>query len=76
MPWLLLRLSVKFIIMPPWLADPHYSEFVNDRRLSQKEIDTIVAWVDGRHTPDIESIYAQHILASGVVDAAWHSAGR
>ena len=33
--------------MPPWLADPHYSEFVNDRRLSQKEIDTIVAWVDG-----------------------------
>jgi len=33
--------------MPPWLADPHYGEFSNDRRLSQKEIDTIVAWVDG-----------------------------
>jgi mono/diheme cytochrome c family protein len=33
--------------MPPWLADPHYGEFANDRRLSQKEIDTIVAWVDG-----------------------------
>ena len=32
--------------MPPWLADPHYGEFANDRRLSQKEIDTIVAWVD------------------------------
>jgi mono/diheme cytochrome c family protein len=32
--------------MPPWLADPHYGEFSNDRRLSQKEIDTIVAWVD------------------------------
>ena len=24
--------------MPPWLADPHYGEFANDRRLSQKEI--------------------------------------
>src|SRR5258705_12910777 len=33
--------------MPPWLADPHYGEFSNERRLSQKEIDTIVAWVDG-----------------------------
>ena len=21
--------------MPPWLADPHFSEFSNDRRLSQ-----------------------------------------
>lgn len=33
--------------MPPWLADPHYGEFANDSRLSQKDIDTIVAWVDG-----------------------------
>src|SRR2546422_5366127 len=33
--------------MPPWLADPHYGEFANDRRLPQKEVDTIVAWVDG-----------------------------
>ena len=33
--------------MPPWFADPHYGEFSNDCRLSQKEIDTIAAWVDG-----------------------------
>ncbi len=33
--------------MPPWHADPHYGEFSNDRRLTQKEVDTIVAWVDG-----------------------------
>jgi hypothetical protein len=33
--------------MPPWLADPKHGEFENERRLSQKEIDTIVAWVDG-----------------------------
>src|SRR5207249_6663582 len=32
--------------MPPWLADPQYGEFENDRRLSQKEIDTLVAWVN------------------------------
>jgi mono/diheme cytochrome c family protein len=32
--------------MPPWYADPKHGEFANDRRLSQKDIDTIVAWVD------------------------------
>jgi hypothetical protein len=33
--------------MPPWHADPHIGQFRNDRRLSQIEIDTIAAWVDG-----------------------------
>jgi hypothetical protein len=32
--------------MPPWHPDPHYGSWENDRRLSQKEIDSIVAWVD------------------------------
>ncbi|HSB11755.1 MAG TPA: thiol-disulfide isomerase [Blastocatellia bacterium] len=32
--------------MPPWLASPDSHQFKNDRRLSQKEIDTISAWVD------------------------------
>jgi hypothetical protein len=32
--------------MPPWFADPHYGPFANDRRLTQEQIDTIVAWVD------------------------------
>lgn len=32
--------------MPPWLAAPSNDHFKNDRRLSQKEIDTIVAWAD------------------------------
>jgi len=32
--------------MPPWHADPHVGRFANDRRLTQAEIDTIVAWVD------------------------------
>ena len=32
--------------MPPWGADPKHGEFSNDQRLAQKDIDTIVAWVD------------------------------
>ncbi len=32
--------------MPPWHADPNHGEWSNDRRLSQKEVNTIVAWVD------------------------------
>ncbi|HSB11862.1 MAG TPA: cytochrome c [Blastocatellia bacterium] len=33
--------------MPPWHPDPKYGTWENDRRLSQKDIDTVVAWVDG-----------------------------
>lgn len=34
--------------MPPWYADADSSlKFGNDRRLSQREIETIVTWVDG-----------------------------
>ena len=32
--------------MPPWFADPSHGEFSNDCRLSQKDIDTIAAWVE------------------------------
>src|SRR5262245_30012326 len=33
--------------MPPWHADPHVGQFSNDPSLTQSEIDTITAWVDG-----------------------------
>ena len=33
--------------MPPWHLDSHYGKWENDRRLSQKEIDAIVSWIDG-----------------------------
>src|SRR5262245_32336 len=33
--------------MPPWGADPHVGRFKNDRRLTEAEIETITAWVDG-----------------------------
>lgn len=32
--------------MPPWHADPHHGDFLNDRRLTKEQIDTIIAWVD------------------------------
>ncbi|HXP83214.1 MAG TPA: hypothetical protein VN841_00750 [Bryobacteraceae bacterium] len=32
--------------MPPWFADPAYGHFANDRRLSDREVRTIEAWVD------------------------------
>jgi hypothetical protein len=32
--------------MPPWHADPKYGVFENDRHLDQKDVDTIVAWVN------------------------------
>ncbi len=30
--------------MPPWPLDPAFGRFLNDRRLSKAEIDTLVAW--------------------------------
>jgi hypothetical protein len=47
-PWAkAIREKVVSRAMPPWFADPAHGEFSNDPRLSQKEIDTITAWVDG-----------------------------
>ncbi|MGH7225537.1 MAG: redoxin domain-containing protein, partial [Gemmataceae bacterium] len=33
--------------MPPWHADPRYGKFSNDRRLSQEDRETLLAWLDG-----------------------------
>ncbi len=47
-PWAKsIREKVANRTMPPWHADPHFGEFKNNRTLSQSEIETIVAWVDG-----------------------------
>jgi hypothetical protein len=32
--------------MPPWHADPTHGKFKNDRRLSPREKDAIISWVD------------------------------
>ncbi len=36
--------------MPPWRAHPGYGEFRNARLLSNRDIDTLVAWADGGAT--------------------------
>jgi Copper type II ascorbate-dependent monooxygenase, C-terminal domain len=47
-PWAKsIRQAVLTKKMPPWFADPSVGHFQNDRSLTQAEIDTIVAWVDG-----------------------------
>src|SRR6266436_4724446 len=33
--------------MPPWFADPAYGHFANDKRLSDSDVKTLVAWADG-----------------------------
>src|SRR3954454_8920822 len=33
-------------VMPPWGAAPAHGTFKNDPRLSDKEVETIAAWVD------------------------------
>jgi hypothetical protein len=47
-PWARsIRNRVATRTMPPWGADPAHGVFKNDPRLSDKEIATILAWVDG-----------------------------
>jgi hypothetical protein len=47
-PWAKsIRSRVAARTMPPWGADPQHGTFKNDPRLSDKEIATILAWVDG-----------------------------
>jgi hypothetical protein len=47
-PWAsAIRDKVMTRAMPPWHADRQYGQFRNDTSLTQPEIDTIVAWVNG-----------------------------
>jgi hypothetical protein len=49
-PWVrsMIRTRVAAREMPPWFADPRFGRpFVGDPRLTDAEIRTIVAWVDG-----------------------------
>ncbi len=47
-PWAkAIREKVATRQMPPWHADPQHGDWSNDRRMSQKDIDTVIAWIDG-----------------------------
>lgn len=46
-PWAkAIKAAVVSRAMPPWFADPRYGHFNNNRSLTQRDIDTIAAWVD------------------------------
>ena len=46
LPWAAsIREKVSAREMPPWHADSRYGEFLNDRRLSKEDIETIVTWI-------------------------------
>jgi len=46
-PW---AKAIKSIVlsrkMPPWLADPQFGHFSNDRSLSDADVKTLIAWAD------------------------------
>ena len=53
--------------MPPWYADPRHGKFVNDRRLSAAERETLLKWVE-QGTPrgdDKDMPAARQILRGG-----------
>lgn len=46
-PWAKsIRRKVAARDMPPWDADPAIGEYINDPRLTDEEVETIVTWVD------------------------------
>ncbi len=46
-PWARsIRMVVGERIMPPWHADPRWGHFANDRRLTDDEIGTMLAWIE------------------------------
>jgi len=52
--------------MPPWTADAPHGVFKNDPRLSQKDVDTIAAWVDaGAPRGDDRDLPARPTFAEG-----------
>ena len=52
--------------MPPWHADPAHGEFLNDRRLSAAEKDTILKWVSaGRPEGNAADLPAAPVYPDG-----------
>lgn len=46
-PWAkAIKAAVAVKKMPPWFADPNHGKFQNERRLSDSELQTLVAWAD------------------------------
>jgi hypothetical protein len=66
-PWAMaIREAILRRKMPPWFADPRYGHFANDARLSDEEIATVKAWVDGGSPEgDPKNLPAQPVFSEG-----------
>ena len=66
-PWAKsIRRAVAAREMPPWFADPQHGRFANDRRLSERELETIVRWVEaGAPAGDLSEIPPAPALSVG-----------
>ena len=52
--------------MPPWSADPRFGHWANDLRMSDEDIDTMVAWIDsGTPLGDPADLPAPHEYTEG-----------
>jgi mono/diheme cytochrome c family protein len=61
-----IRRAVENRVMPPWFADPQYGHFSNEMRLSDRDIETIKAWVDSGSTEgDAKDLPARPIITAG-----------
>lgn len=68
-PWsAAIREAVVRKAMPPWHADPHVGDYINDPRLTEREISTIVDWVKaGSPEGDPRDLPAAPVFQQG-----WH----
>ena len=66
-PWAkAIREKVASRVMPPWHPDPQFGKWENDRRMTQKEVDAVVAWVDsGAAEGNAKDLPPMPKLASG-----------
>ena len=66
-PWAAaIKAAVQRKTMPPWFADPHYGKFSNDRSMTSREIDTIVAWANsGVPKGDVKDLPARASFEEG-----------
>jgi mono/diheme cytochrome c family protein len=61
-----IRSAVESRKMPPWFADPQFSHFSNETRLTDREIQTIAAWVErGAPEGDVSDLPPQPVLTHG-----------
>jgi len=61
-----IKRAVESRAMPPWFADPQYGHFLNEMRLSDGDIQTIKAWVDGGAPEgDPKDLPSQPVAADG-----------